>query len=117
MALVGECVDTEPSSFEEAVKQPICVDSMVEEYDSIVRNNVWDVVLRPVDKSVVSSWWLYKVKQAVDGNVEKHKARFISRGFSQVEGIDYDETFAPVARYSSIKLMLALSAQMGWKIH
>jgi len=50
----------------------------------------------------VSSHWLYKVKQATDGSVEKHKARFVAHGFSQVEGIDYDETFAPVARYSSI---------------
>eukprot|EP00253_Pinus_taeda_P013990 PITA_13990 len=90
---------------------------MVEEYDSIVQNSVWDVVPRPENKSVVSSCWLYKVKQAADGSVEKHKARFVARGFSQVKGIDYDETFALVARYSSIILMLALSAQMGWKIH
>ena len=66
---------------------------------------------------MVSSRWLYKVKQAVDGSVEKHKARFLAGGFSQVEGIDYDETFSHVARYSSIRLMLALSNQMGWKIH
>eukprot|EP00253_Pinus_taeda_P014718 PITA_14718 len=90
---------------------------MVEEYDSIVRNNVWDVVPRPKNKSVVSSRWLYKVKQAIDGSVEKHKARFVARGFSQIEGIDYDETFAPITRYSSIISMLALSTQMGWKIH
>eukprot|EP00253_Pinus_taeda_P029808 PITA_29808 len=74
---------------------------MVEEYDSIVRNNVWDVVPRPKNKSVVSSCWLYKVKQATDGSVEKHKARFVSHGFSQVEGIDYDDTFAHVARINS----------------
>lgn len=95
----------------------IWVDAMVEEYDSIVRNNVSDVVLKPENKLVVSSCWLYKVKQTVDGSVEKHKARFFTHGFSQVEGIDYDETFAPVTRYSSIRSMLALSAQMGWKIH
>eukprot|EP00253_Pinus_taeda_P028222 PITA_28222 len=71
---------------------------MVEEYDSIVHNNVWDVVLRPKNKSVVSSRWLYKVKQATDGSVEKHKARFFARGFSQVKGINYDETFALVKR-------------------
>ena len=90
---------------------------MVEEYDSIIRNNVWDVVPRLGDKSTISSQWLYKVKHLADGSVEKHKARFVARGFSQDEGIDYDETFAPVARYSSIISMLALSAQMGWKIH
>ena len=90
---------------------------MAEEYDSIVRNSVWDVVPRPENKSVVSSHWLYKVKQAADDSVEKHKARFVARGFSQVEGIDYDETFALVERYLSIRSMLALSAQMGWNIH
>eukprot|EP00253_Pinus_taeda_P033027 PITA_33027 len=71
---------------------------MVEEYDSIVRNNVWDVVLRQENKSVVSSHRLYNVKKAAYGSVEKHKERFVSRGFSKVEGIDYDETFAPIAR-------------------
>eukprot|EP00253_Pinus_taeda_P031629 PITA_31629 len=71
---------------------------MVEEYDSIVRNNVSDVVPRPENKSVVSSCWLYKVKQAANGSVEKHKIIFFACGFSQVEGINYDENFAPVAR-------------------
>ena len=65
----------------------------------------------------MSSRWLYKVKQAIDGSVEKHKARFVALGFSQVKGIDYDETFSPIASYSLIRLMLVLSAQMGWKIH
>eukprot|EP00253_Pinus_taeda_P024727 PITA_24727 len=82
MALVGECVESEPSSFEEAVQQSVWVDAMVEEYDSIVRNCVWDVVPRPQDKSVVSSRWLYKAKQAADGSVEKHKTRFVAHGFS-----------------------------------
>ena len=72
---------------------------MVEEYDSIIRNSIWDVVPRPQDKSLVSSRWLYKVKKGTNGSVEKHKARFFSYHFSQVEGIDYDETFAHVARY------------------
>ena len=82
MALVGECVETEPSSFEEAVQQRIWVDAMVEEYDSIFHNSVWDVVPRPENKSVVSSRWLYKVKQATDGSVEKHKVIFVAQGFS-----------------------------------
>jgi len=90
---------------------------MVEEYDSIVHNSVSDVVPRLEDKLVGNSHSLYKVKQAADGSVEKHKAIFVARGFSKVEGIDYDETFAPVARYLSIKSILALSTQMGWKIH
>lgn len=58
-----------------------------------------------------------KVNQVAYGSVEKHKARFVAYGLSQVEGSDYNETFTPVARYSSIKSILSLSAQMGWKIH
>ena len=117
MDLMSELVETDPSSFEEEVQKLVWVDVMVKEYDSIIRNNVWEVVPRTTDKSVVSSRWLYKVKKAANGSVEKHKAIFVARGFSQVEGIDYDEKFAPVTRYSSIISILALSAQMGWKIH
>ena len=117
MALMIKCVVTEPSSFEEAVEDPAWVDSMVEEYDSIVRNSAWEIIPRPEGKSVVGSRWIYKVKQAADESVEKYKARFVARGFSQIEGIDYEETFAPVARYSSIRTILAISAQMGWHIH
>jgi len=54
---------------------------MVEEYDSVIRNNVWDVVPTPENKLVVSSHWLYKVKQVADGSVEKHKAIFVAHGF------------------------------------
>jgi hypothetical protein len=53
-------------------------------------------------KSVVTSKWIYKIKHVADGSIEKYKARFVARGFSQVEGVDYDETFAPVAQYTSI---------------
>jgi len=82
MALMSKCIVTEPSSFQEAVEDPAWVDAMVEEYDSIVRNSAWEIVPRPEGKSVVGSRWIYKVKQAADGSVEKYKARFVARGFS-----------------------------------
>ena len=59
----------------------------------------------------------FKIKHAADGSIEKHKARFVARGFSQKEGIDYEETFAPVARYTSIRTIIALAAKMKWKLH
>ena len=68
-------------------------------------------------KSVVNSKWIYKIKHAADGRIEKYKARFVARGFSQKEGIDYEETFAPIARYTSIRSVLALATVMKWKIH
>ena len=90
---------------------------MIKEYQSIMNNDVWDVVPRLDGKSVVTSKWIYKIKHTADGSIEKYKARFMARGFSQKEGIDYEETFAPVARYTSIKSVLALVAVMKWKIH
>ena len=76
---------------------------MTEEYQSIIKNDVWEIVPRPKSKDVVSSKWLYKIKHAADGTIEKYKARFVACGFSQKEGIDYEETFAPVARYTSLR--------------
>jgi hypothetical protein len=82
---------------------------MTEEYQSIIKNDVWEIVPRPKNKDVVSSKWLYKIKHVVDGSIEKHKARFVACGFSQKEGIDYEETFAHVARYTSIRTIIALA--------
>ena len=96
MALMRKFIVTEPSSFEEVAQEPTWVDAMVEEYDSIIRNSAWEIVPRPVGKSVVGSRWIYMVKQVVDGSVEKYKERFVAWGFSQIEGIDYEETFAPI---------------------
>ena len=78
MALMSKCIVTEPSSFEEAVEDPTWVDAMVEEYDSIVINSAWDIVPRPEGKSMVGLRWIYKVKQAANGSVEKYKARFVA---------------------------------------
>ena len=61
-----------------------------------MKNDVWDVVPRPKWKSVVTSKWIYKIKHATDGSIEKYKAIFVGRGFSQKEGIYYEETFAHV---------------------
>ena len=66
---------------------------------------------------MVTSKWIYKIKHAADGNIEKYKVRFVARGFSQKEGIDYDETFAPIARYTTVKTIISLAAVFRWKLH
>ena len=66
---------------------------------------------------MVSSKWIYKIKHAANGSIEKYKARFVARGFSQKEGIDYEETFAPVARCTSIRSIMALASMMKWDLH
>ena len=90
---------------------------MIKEYQSIMKNDVWDVVPRPKGKYVVTSKWIYKIKHVANGIIEKYKERVVARGFSQKEGIDYEENFAPVSTYTSIKSVFALATVMKWKIH
>ena len=82
MALMSECIVIEPSYFEESMQQLVWVNAMVEENESIIRNNAWEVVPRPMGMSVIGSRWMYKVKQETYGSMEKYKARFVARGFS-----------------------------------
>ena len=103
-------VDQEPTSYEQVVQKKEWVEAMTEEYQSIMKNDVWDIVTKPEGKSVVSSKWIYKINHAADGGIEKYKEMFVDRGFSQKEGIGYEETFAPVARYNSIITIMALSS-------
>ena len=117
VALLCDIIDKESSNYEAALEKKEWKDSMIQNYLSIIKNDVQDLVPRPKGKSVVTSKWIYKIKHAADSSIEKYKARFWDRGFSQKEGIDYEETFAPVARYTSIRSVLALVAVMKWKVH
>jgi hypothetical protein len=99
MALMCDLVEKEPTCFEEVIQKKEWMDAMIEEYDSIMKNDVWEVVNRPKDK-VVSSKWIYKIKHARDGSIEKHKAKFVN-----------------IARYTSIRTIISLAAKMKWKLH
>ena len=98
MALMCDLVDKEPTCFEEAIKHKEWANAMVKEYQTIINNDVWEVVPRLKDKSVVSSKSIFKIKHLAHGIIEKYKEIFVARGFSHKEGIDYEETFVPVAR-------------------
>ena len=82
-----------------------------------MKNGVWDIVVRPEGKFVVTCKWIYKIKHTYYESIEKHKEIFVARGLSKVEGIDYEETFALVARYTSIRTIIALAASMGWTLY
>eukprot|EP00253_Pinus_taeda_P012697 PITA_12697 len=117
LAAMSTIVQSEPCTFEKAVKHQAWKDAMNEEYESIMENDVWDVVPRPKDKSVVISKWIYKIKHGGDGNAKNYKAKFVAQGFSQKEGVDYVEIFAPIARYTTIRSIIALVASQGWSLH
>jgi hypothetical protein len=108
MSAMSHIIEFEPSCHGEASGEQVWQDAMTKEYQSILKNDVWDIVWRPEGNFGVTSKWIYKIKHAVDGSIEKYKAIFVARGFLQVEGVDYDENFAPVARYTSIRSIIAL---------
>ena len=102
VALLCEIIDKEPSNYEEAAEKKEWKDAMIEEYQSIMKNDIWEIVSIPERKSIVTLKCIYKIKHVADGSIEKHKKIFVAQGFSQKEGINYEETFAPIARYTCI---------------
>ena len=89
---------------------------MKEEFDALSKNHTWDLVTLPPGKSVVGCKWIYKIKTRSDGSIECYKARLIAKGFTQEYGIDYEDTFAPVARISYVRALLAVATASKWDL-
>jgi hypothetical protein len=106
----------EPENYQEAAGDKAWQEAMKEELEMIEKNNTWELVERPTDKPVIGVKWVYKTKLHLDGTIQKHKARLVAKGYAQKSGIDYNETFAPVARLDTIRTLIALAAQKGWKL-
>ena len=99
-----------------ALSDPSCVNAMHEELENFDRNHVWDLVELPPNCRPIGTKWVFKNKQGENGIVVRNKARLVAQGFCQKEGIDYDETFAPVARLEAIRILLAFAASKGFKL-
>lgn len=106
----------EPRSYREACTNPIWQQAMSEELQALDKTHTWDIVDLPPGKSVIGCRWVYKIKTRSDGTVERYKARLVAKGFTQEYGIDYEETFAPVARLTSVRSLLAIAAARGWSL-
>ncbi|KAJ0441434.1 putative RNA-directed DNA polymerase [Helianthus annuus] len=106
----------EPESFQEASQKQEWLDAMKTEMDALVSNQTWELVPKPHNVNLVSCKWVYKVKQKTDGTVDRFKARLVARGFSQEYGLDYEDTFSPVAKITTVRVLLALAACKGWKL-
>ena len=107
----------DPLYFDEAIKEDKWIKAMDEEIDSIERNNTWELMDLPKGKECIGVKWVYKTKFDAKGEIVKHKARLVAKGFSQQYGVDYNETFAPVARLDTVRTILAISTQNDWKVY
>ena len=115
-----EEVKQSPESAWEALQGPHSKkwqQAMNSEMESLRENGVYELVDRPVGKKVVKSKWVLRVKTNAKGEIEKYKARVVAKGYSQVEGVDYDQTFSPTVRFESIRQMVALGASKGMHMH
>jgi hypothetical protein len=115
LAQVSENHD--PETFAKASGHPDWDTTLNEDYRSLMENDTWDIVPLPKGRKLVICKWVYRTKYASDGSVERHKHRLVSKGFSQVEGIYYNETFSPVAKMNSIRLVLSLASSHKWEVH
>ncbi|CAH9126270.1 unnamed protein product [Cuscuta epithymum] len=107
----------EPKYFYQAVQDPLWREAMQKEVNALEENNTWTLVHLPPGKKVVDSKWVYKIKYKPNGDVERYKARLVAKGYTQVEGVDFHETFAPVAKLVTVRCMLAVAAKRNWIVH
>ena len=106
----------EPLSFHEASSNPLWQQAMKEELDALHKIGTWDLVDLPSRKSAIGCKWVYKVKIQSYGTVDLYKAHLVAGGFTQEYGIDYEETFAPVARLSFVRTLIAVFAAHKWPL-
>jgi hypothetical protein len=117
-SLLAQVLEThDPETFVEYSGHLDWDTTMNDEYRSLMTNDTWDLVPLLKGRKLVRCKWVYITKYASDGSVERHKARLVAKGFSQVEGINYIETFSPIAKMNSTYLVIALVVSHKWEVH
>jgi hypothetical protein len=106
----------EPKFYHEAVSSPQWCEAMDKELAALEANHTWVVTTLPLGKHPIGCKWVYKLKFKSDGSLERHKARLVAKGYNQMEGIDYAETFSPVAKLVTVRCFIALAAAQGWSL-
>ncbi|WKA11938.1 hypothetical protein VitviT2T_029385 [Vitis vinifera] len=106
-----------PQNIQEAFKYPKWKATVDEEVRALEKNGTWEITDLPRCKKPVGCKWIFTVKYKADGNVDRYKARLVAKGFTQSYGIDYQETFAPVAKLNTVRVLLSLAANLDWSLH
>jgi hypothetical protein len=115
--LAAVTAETEPTTFSVAVNDERWRSAMQHEIQALEDNHTWIMCPLPTNKKALGCKWIYKVKYRSDGTIERFKARLVILGNHQVEGVDYTETFAPVAKMVTVRIVLATAAAKGWELH
>jgi hypothetical protein len=106
-----------PSSVCSALADPHRRRAMKEEYAALLANHTWDLVPCPPGTNVVTGKWLFRHKLTSNGSLDRYKARWVLRGFTQCPGVDYDEIFSPVVKFATVRVVLSLALSRNWAIH
>ena len=107
----------EPAGFEEAIEDEKWWAAMQDELNMIEKNNTWELVDRSSHKKPIGVKGVYRTKLNLDGSINKYKARLVVKGYEQMLGVDFSETFAPITRLDTIRMLLAIATQKGWRIY
>ena len=103
------CVSGEPAKLRDALGDPKWKRAMDEEYDALMKNKTWHLVPNQRGKNIIDCKWVYRIKRKADGSIDRYKARLVGKGFKQRYGIDYEDTFSPVVKAATIRLVLAIA--------
>lgn len=109
-------VPEEPATLDEAFGDKNWAAAMQSEHQALLRNNTWHLVPPPKGKNIIRCKWVYKVKRKADGTIDRYKARLVAKGFKQRYGIDYEDTFSPVVKAATIRLVLSVAVSKGWSL-
>jgi hypothetical protein len=107
---------TEPPSYKIAAQHSPWCTAMQEEFAALQKQGTWSLVPPPPHKNIVGCKWVYKLKRHSDGTIARYKARLVAKGFHQQQGVDYDETFSPVVKPPTVRLILSLAVSLNWPL-
>lgn len=108
------CVLGEPNSVDQALGDPKWSKAMQDEYDALLRNKTWHLVPPSKGNNIIDCKWVYKMKKKQMGEIDRYKAKLVAKGFKQRYGIDYEDTFGPVVKIATVRLVLSVAISRGW---
>ena len=117
LTLHADVLSPLPKSYRSALKDPHWHSAMMDEFSALQTNRTWDLVPRPPGANVVSGKWIFRHKLKPDGSLERYKARWVLRGFTQRAGVDYGETFSPVVKPATVRTVLSIAVAQDWPVH